>query len=173
LGVEASLRVLEELNAGGTSQRATLSRKLEQLVHEARKALEQYDAVDARNRLAASELERRWDGKLEEIEAVKQRLSSLETERYSLSRGNQNTFDGRSLCWSENNVKISNRQQLGFARRKRCRRGRPLAFRTAPISAGIKRNAGMRTVLTPIDMAAKRGCATNLDRRHHASLGEA
>jgi hypothetical protein len=85
LGVEASLRALEELSAGSTAQRAALSRKLEQLVYEARKAFEQYDAVDARNRLAASELERRWNGKLEEIEAVKQRLSSLETERYSLS----------------------------------------------------------------------------------------
>src|SRR5246500_4168558 len=85
LGVEASLRALEELSAGGTAQRTALSRKLEQLVYEAKKAFEQYDAVDARNRLAASELERRWNGKLEEIEAVKQRLSSLETERYSLS----------------------------------------------------------------------------------------
>ena len=85
LGVEASLRALEELSAGGTAQRAALSRKLEQLVYEARKAFEQYDAVDARNRLAASELERRWNGKLEEIEAVKQRLSSLESERCSLS----------------------------------------------------------------------------------------
>src|SRR6266702_748226 len=80
LGVEASLRALEELSAGGTAQRAALSRKLEQLVYEARKAFEQYDAVDARNRLAASELERRWNAKLEEIEAVKQRLSSLGTE---------------------------------------------------------------------------------------------
>src|SRR5271168_951418 len=85
LGLEASLRALEELSAGGTAQRAALSRKLEQLVYEARKAFEQYDAVDARNRLAASELERRWNGKLEEIEAVKQRLSSLEAERNSLS----------------------------------------------------------------------------------------
>src|SRR5882762_11546416 len=85
LGVEASLRALEELSAGGAAQRAALSRKLEQLVYEAKKAFEQYDAVDARNRLAASELERRWNGKLEEIETVKQRLSSLETERYSLS----------------------------------------------------------------------------------------
>src|SRR5215469_13564942 len=83
LGVEASLRALEELSAGDTAQRAALSRQLEQLAYEARKAFEQYDAVDARNRLAASELERRWNGKLEEIEAVKQRLSSLETERYS------------------------------------------------------------------------------------------
>src|SRR5208282_1100272 len=51
----------------------------------AKKAFEQYDAVDARNRLAACELERRWNEKLEEIEAVKQRLSSLESTRCSLS----------------------------------------------------------------------------------------
>jgi DNA invertase Pin-like site-specific DNA recombinase len=84
-GVEASLRALEELSAGATAQRAALSRKLEQLVYEAKKAFEQYDAVDARNRLAACELERRWNEKLEEIEAVKQRLSSLESARCSLS----------------------------------------------------------------------------------------
>src|ERR1700721_1355122 len=87
LGVEASLRALEELSADGAAQRAALSRKLEQLVYEAKKAFEQYDAVDARNRLAASELERRWNEKLEEIEAVKQRLSSLDAQRYSLSPG--------------------------------------------------------------------------------------
>ena len=84
-GVEASLRALEELSANGAAQRAALSRKLEQLVYEAKKAFEQYDAVDARNRLAASELERRWNEKLEEIEAVKQRLSSLDAQRHSLS----------------------------------------------------------------------------------------
>ncbi len=49
LGVEASLRALEELSAGDTAQRAALSRKLEQLVYEAKKAFEQYDAADARN----------------------------------------------------------------------------------------------------------------------------
>src|SRR6267154_1055559 len=80
LGVEASLRALEELSAGGAAQRAALSRQLEQLVYEAKKAFEQYDAVDARNRLVASELERRWNEKLEEIEAVKQRLSSLDAQ---------------------------------------------------------------------------------------------
>src|SRR5215831_17017545 len=42
-------------------------------------------ALDARNRLAASELERRWNEKLEEIEGVKQRLSSLDSQHYSLS----------------------------------------------------------------------------------------
>jgi DNA invertase Pin-like site-specific DNA recombinase len=85
LGAEASLRALEELSAGDAAQRASLSSKLQELEYEATKAFEQYDAVDARNRLAASELERRWNEKLEEIEAVKQRLSSLDGKRYSLS----------------------------------------------------------------------------------------
>jgi hypothetical protein len=85
LGVEASLQALEELSAGNVAQRAALSSKLEQLAYEAKRAFEQYDAVDARNRLAASELERRWNEKLEEIEVVKQRLSSLDRERDLLS----------------------------------------------------------------------------------------
>jgi DNA invertase Pin-like site-specific DNA recombinase len=85
LGTEASLRALEELSAGDAAQRGALSSKLEQLEYEAKKAFEQYDAVDARNRLAASELERRWNEKLEEIEVVKQRLSSLDGKRFSLS----------------------------------------------------------------------------------------
>jgi DNA invertase Pin-like site-specific DNA recombinase len=84
-GVEASLRALEELSAGDAAQRAALSSKLEQLEYEARKAFEQYDVVDARNRLVAGELERRWNEKLEEITTVKQRLSSLNEKRYSLS----------------------------------------------------------------------------------------
>jgi DNA invertase Pin-like site-specific DNA recombinase len=85
LGAEASLRALEELSAGDAAQRAALSNKLAQLEYEAKKAFEQYDAVDARNRLAASELERRWNEKLEEVEAVKRRLSSIGSTRYSVS----------------------------------------------------------------------------------------
>src|SRR6202162_2030625 len=85
LGVDASLTALEELSVGDAAQRATLSSKLEQLEYEAKKAFEQYDAVDARNRLVAGELERRWNEKLEEITTVKQRLSSLNEKRYSLS----------------------------------------------------------------------------------------
>ena len=85
LGVDASLRAIEELSAGDAAQRAALSSKLEQLEYEAKKAFEQYDAVDARNRLAAAELERRWNEKLEEIGTVKDRLASLNEKRHSLS----------------------------------------------------------------------------------------
>src|SRR5271169_3112200 len=85
LGIEAGLRAVEALSASGTAQHTALSHKLDQLEYEARKAFEQYDAVDARNRLAAGELERRWNEKLEEVEVVKQRLTSLDVQRYSLS----------------------------------------------------------------------------------------
>src|SRR2546425_639155 len=85
LGLEASLKAIEELSAGDTAQRAALSSKLEQLEYEAKKAFEQYNAVDARNRLAAAELERRWNQKLEEIEATKLSLSSLDEKRHALS----------------------------------------------------------------------------------------
>ena len=85
LGVEASLRAIEDLSAGDAVQRAVLSSQLEQLEYEAKKAFEQYDAVDARNRLAAAELERRWNEKLEEIGTVKERLAHLNEMRHSLS----------------------------------------------------------------------------------------
>jgi DNA invertase Pin-like site-specific DNA recombinase len=85
LGVEASLKAIEELSAGDAAQRAALTSKLEQLEYEARKAFEQYDAVDARNRLVAAELERRWNSRLEEADTVRARLSSLQQQRHSLS----------------------------------------------------------------------------------------
>jgi DNA invertase Pin-like site-specific DNA recombinase len=85
LGVEASLRALDELSVGDAAQRIALASKLEQLEYEARKAFEQYDSVDARNRLVASELERRWNEKLEEIARTKHRLAELNGMRHALS----------------------------------------------------------------------------------------
>jgi DNA invertase Pin-like site-specific DNA recombinase len=84
-GLEASLKAIEELSAQETAQRTALSSKLEQLEYEAKKAFEQYNSVDARNRLVAAELERRWNQKLEDIEDTKRRLSSLDGERHALS----------------------------------------------------------------------------------------
>lgn len=84
-GVEASLKAIDELSSGDAAQRVALTNKLQQLEYEARRAFEQYDVVDARNRLAAAELERRWNEKLEEIEATRQQLSGLAGKRHSLS----------------------------------------------------------------------------------------
>ena len=54
--------------------------------------------VDARNRLAAAELERQWNEKLTEIEAVQRQLSGLEGKRYSLS----SEEEARILAMGEN-----------------------------------------------------------------------
>src|SRR2546422_3353215 len=70
-GGGASLRGIEKMSAGGARQRGAVSSKLEALEYEAKKTFEQYDAVDARNRLAAAELERRWNERLEEIQTVR------------------------------------------------------------------------------------------------------
>src|SRR5580693_4595480 len=101
LGVEASLKAIEELSAGDVAQRVALSSKLKQLEYEARKAFEQYDAVDARNRLVAEELERRWNEKLEEVEITKQRLSSLNGNRYSLSSEDEAHIRYMGECFGE------------------------------------------------------------------------
>jgi DNA invertase Pin-like site-specific DNA recombinase len=84
-GVQASLKAIDELSSGDAAQRAALTNKLEQLEYEAKRAFEQYDVVDARNRLAAAELERRWNEKLEEIETTRQQLSGLEGKSHSWS----------------------------------------------------------------------------------------
>jgi DNA invertase Pin-like site-specific DNA recombinase len=85
LGVAASLKAIEELSAGDAAQRVALSRKLEGLEYEAQRAFEQYDVVDARNRLAAAELERRWNEKLQEIETARQQLACLSEKHGPLS----------------------------------------------------------------------------------------
>jgi hypothetical protein len=81
LGVEASLRALEELRGQDDERRQARARQVEQLEYEAQRAFEQYDEVDPRNRLVATELERRWNEKLRELEREARPLSGEERER--------------------------------------------------------------------------------------------
>lgn len=79
-GVEASLRALEDADRSVEDRLEPLRRQIEQLSWEAQRAFEQYDAVDARYRLVAGELERRWNAKLEECERQKAMLAEVERE---------------------------------------------------------------------------------------------
>ena len=47
-------------------ERQALERQLEEVEYAAHRAFEQYDEVDACNRLVAAELEQRWNGKVAE-----------------------------------------------------------------------------------------------------------
>lgn len=80
LSIEASLEAVGDLESQENEHRAALVRQLEQLEYEAQRAFEQYDEVDARNRLVAAELEQRWNAKLEASEKTRTKIRELETE---------------------------------------------------------------------------------------------
>ncbi|HEX8813494.1 MAG TPA: recombinase family protein [Terracidiphilus sp.] len=80
LSLDVGLRVLEQLENDLAVQRRQRELQLEQARYEARLAQRQYDAVDPDNRLVASELERRWNEKLERVVRLEQAYSQAEQE---------------------------------------------------------------------------------------------
>ena len=77
LGMRASLRALERRSREESDGRRALERQLQEAEYEARRAFEQYDETDPRNRLVAAELEKRWNAKLEKVESLTSALASL------------------------------------------------------------------------------------------------
>ena len=73
----------------------------------------------------------------------------------------------------EDDVIVGNRQKLRLALFEPLPRRRALALRAVPVAAGIVGDAFVRAVLAALDMAAERGGATGLDRRHDLQLAEA
>lgn len=74
LGTDASLLARHEIAESSENKLTMLERRAEQLRYEARRAFEQYDEADPRNRLVAAELERRWNEKLAAVEEAEERL---------------------------------------------------------------------------------------------------
>ncbi len=80
MSLEVGLRVLEQLEQDLAAQRRQRELQLEQARYEARLAQRQYDAVDPDHRLVASELERRWNEKLERVTHLEQAYAQAEQE---------------------------------------------------------------------------------------------
>ena len=80
LGVEASLEALKTLQHRHHDRRGALTLQLQQLDYEVQRAFEQYDEVDPRNRLVASELEHRWNSKMGKRDELQASLAALDTE---------------------------------------------------------------------------------------------
>jgi len=85
LGLRASIEAIERRRWAGDGRRRALSLQLQQLEYEAQRAFDQYNAVDARNRLVAAELERRWNEKLEEGQKLKSTLADLDGDTRALT----------------------------------------------------------------------------------------
>ena len=101
LGLQASLEAIEGLNQREHEQRQTLEYKLGQLQYEAQRAFEQYNEVDPRHRLVAAELERRWNAKLEEVEAVQATLVALSQPQRALTDDERVTILGLGERFTE------------------------------------------------------------------------
>jgi len=80
---QASLAACDVINDNYQEKIKYLEKELERASYEANRAFVQYNQVDALNRLVASELERRWNEKLEDLNAIKARI---ETEKAKISK---------------------------------------------------------------------------------------
>jgi DNA invertase Pin-like site-specific DNA recombinase len=78
--LEVAIRVMEQVEENVEAQRRQWELQLEQARYEARAAQRKYDAVDAENRLVASELERRWNEKLERVARLEQAYEKAKQE---------------------------------------------------------------------------------------------
>jgi hypothetical protein len=78
LGVRASLDAIERAGSEQNEHHRALERQVQQLEYDATRSFEQYNEVDPRNRLVASELERRWNDKLKELDHARLQLTEIE-----------------------------------------------------------------------------------------------
>jgi hypothetical protein len=115
--LEVGLKVLEQLENDLAVQRRQRELQLEQARYEARLAQRQYDAVDPDNRLVASELERRWNEKLERVARLEQAYSQAEQEaEWHITAEERKTIQELSqnlpLVWNSSSTTNQERKQL-------------------------------------------------------------
>jgi DNA invertase Pin-like site-specific DNA recombinase len=79
LGVRSSVAARKQLDDQVDHCAGLVQREVEQLEYETARAFEQYDEVDPRNRLVASELEQRWNSKLAQRDEARDRLRKAQT----------------------------------------------------------------------------------------------
>lgn len=98
LGVRAGLEAIKRLHSKNNDRGSAVERQIQQVQYEARRAFEQYNEVDPRNRLVAEELERRWNEKLEQLERLQLSMSEIAKEEKPVSEKDR----GRILKMGEN-----------------------------------------------------------------------
>jgi DNA invertase Pin-like site-specific DNA recombinase len=89
LGTRASLEALERQAQPQAEARQALQRQLQEAEYSARRAFEQYDEADPRNRLVAAQLEQRWNAKLEEVETLSAQLAAHDIRQEPLTQRQQ------------------------------------------------------------------------------------
>jgi hypothetical protein len=85
-GVEAAALAGEQLRAEIESAERSWQLLIEKAEYEAQRAERQHTAVEPENRTVARELERRWNERLEELDAVRAKATAAHQHRRPLSQ---------------------------------------------------------------------------------------
>jgi DNA invertase Pin-like site-specific DNA recombinase len=100
-GIDASLKAIGSVNLEVDRKFAVFEKQLQQLEYEAKRAFEQYNEVDARNRLVAAELERRWNEKLEEVTQVRKAFEEAAGQRQTLTAEQEQQLMKMGSCFQQ------------------------------------------------------------------------
>jgi len=92
LGIRASLEAIDRLSVEHDTERQAIQRQVQQLEYAVARAFEQYNAVDARNRLVASELERRWNETLADLARARAQVTALDDRRQPVTADERHAF---------------------------------------------------------------------------------
>ena len=117
ISLRVAMQVLDQVEQDLTAQRRQRELQLEQARYEARLAQRQYDSVDPSNRLVASELERRWNEKLERVAQLERAYAQAEHEaEWSLTADERSAITELSrdlpAIWSAETTTNQDRKQL-------------------------------------------------------------
>ncbi len=117
ISLQVATKVLDQVEQGLAAQRRQRELQLEQARYEARLAQRQYDAVDPDNRLVASELERRWNDKLERVARLERAYAQAEREaQWNLTADEQAAITELSqdvpAIWSAETTTNQERKQM-------------------------------------------------------------
>jgi hypothetical protein len=116
-GLPVAMRVLDQIEHDLAGQRRQRELQLEQARYDARLAQRQYERVDPDNRLVASELERRWNDKLERVAQLEQAHTNAEAEaRWDLTADERAAISALSqdlpALWAAPTTTNQDRKQL-------------------------------------------------------------
>jgi hypothetical protein len=101
LTLEASIQAAQSYENHHSDQIKCLQLQIQQVEYEAMRAFEQYDQVDPRHRLVASQLESRWNIKLEELDQLKDQLEGMQKTIITLSEKDRQAIMALGSHFSE------------------------------------------------------------------------
>lgn len=114
--MDAAFRAVEDLNHESEKRLGLLRLELQQAEYEADRVFRQYNRADPENRLVAVTLEANWNRKLEQVEAVKQRIVQAQMEIRPLSAEQKQSLlrlaDDLPRIWNAGSTTVEIRKRI-------------------------------------------------------------